>query len=92
MMWVIRKYLDRYRAWRRAREDYVIAQAMLLGADIHPYVSNNDARYHNAARGLPTIYYRAFAPVHGELGDVTVYGRTVYECAKRWLATQELTL
>lgn len=62
MMWIIRKYLDRYRAWRRAREDYVIAQAMLLGADIHPWISNNDARYHNAARGLPTIYYRALLP------------------------------
>ena len=87
-MWIIRKY----HAWRRAREDYVIAKAILLGADIHPYISNNDARYHNAARGLPTIYYRAFAPMRNGLGDVTVYGKTVYECAKRWLATQELTL
>lgn len=87
-MWIIRKY----HAWRRTREDYVIAKAILLGADIHPYISNNDARYHNAARGLPTIYYRAFAPTRSGLGDVTVYGKTVYECAKRWLDTQELTL
>ena len=96
MMWIIRKYLDRYRAWRRAREDYVIAQAMLLGANIQPYLSNNDARYHNAARWAwvryPPVYYRAFAPVHGEMGEVTVYGKTVYECAKKWMAVQELTL
>ena len=91
-MRIIRKYLDRYHAWRRAREDYVIAQAMLLGANIQPYLSNHDARYHNAARGLPSVYYRAFAPVHGEMGDVTVYGKTVYECAKKWMAVQELTL
>jgi len=89
-MWIIRKYLDRYHAWRRAREDYVIAQAMLLGANIQPYLSNNDARYHNAARGLPSVYYRAFAPVHGEMGEVTVYGKTVYECAKKFLSVQEI--
>ena len=65
---------------------------MLLGADIHPYLSNNDAFYAVRENRLPTVYYRAFAPVHGEMGDVTVYGKTVYECAKRWLATQELTL
>lgn len=92
MMWIIRKYLDRYRAWRRAREDYVIAQALLLGADIHPYISNNDVIYARREGRLPSIYYRAFAPVHGEMGDVTVYGKTVYECAKRWMAVQELTL
>jgi hypothetical protein len=56
MMWIIRKYLDRYRAWAS-----------------HDILSR-------------------VAPVHGEMGDVTVYGKTVYECAKRWLDTQELTL
>lgn len=45
MMWIIRKYLDRY---------------------------------------------RAFAPVHSEMGDVTVYGKTVYECAKKFLSVQEI--
>lgn len=91
-MRIIRKYLDRYHAWRRAREDYVIAQALLLGADIHPYISNNDIHYAMRYSRIPSVYYRAFAPVHGRVGEVTVYGKTVYECAKRWLATQELTL
>lgn len=91
-MRIIRKYLDRYHAWRRAREDYVIAQALLLGADIHPYISNNDIAYGMRDGRLPSVYYRAFAPVHGEMGDVTVYGKTVFACAKAWMRLQEATL
>lgn len=85
-MWPIEKY----RRWKRAREDYVIAQAVILGADIHPYLSNNDAFYAVRENRLPTVYYRAFAPVHSGLGEVTVYGKTVYECAKKWMKVQEI--
>lgn len=90
MIQIIQRYLDRYHTWRRAREDYVIAQAMLLGADIHPYISNNDIAYGMREGRIPSVYYRAFAPVHGEMGDVTVYGKTVYECAKKWMKIQEI--
>jgi len=90
MIQIIQRYLDRYHTWRRAREDYVIAQAVMLGANIHPYLSNNDAFYAVRENRLPTVYYRAFAPVHSEMGEVTVYGKTVYECAKKFLSVQEI--
>ena len=83
-MWLLAKY----RAWKTSRENYVIAQALLLGADIHPFISNNDARYYNAMRKEPCVMYRAHAPVHGGMGEVTVYGKTVYECAKKFLSVQ----
>ena len=81
-MWII----DKYRRWKRSREDYVIAQAVILGADIHTVVWHVETRH-----GLQSqTRYRAYAPVHGEMGDVTVYGKTVYECAKKWMKVQEI--
>ena len=85
-MWLVKKY----HAWKTSRENYVIAQALLLGADIHPFVSNTDAMYAKREGRMPYVMYRAHAPVHGGMGEVTVYGKTVFACAKAWMRLQEV--
>lgn len=83
------KLLETYRAWRVSREELVITKAVLLGADIHPFISSNDARY-GVIHDRP-LRYRVYVPIHGGMGELTIYHRTVYGCAKKFLALQELT-
>lgn len=93
------KLLERFKAWRVQRQETVIAKATLLGmkTEYHdftrrPVSSRTILAIHQsrAGFGLDGVYL-AYAPVHGGAGEVPVTGRTLYQCAKRWMKTQELT-
>lgn len=83
------KLLEKYRAWRKRRQDEVIAKAVLLGLEIE-HIPSGWIRVRPDLAKLQLEHYRAGAPVHGSMGSVSVYGRTPYQVAKRYLKMQEL--
>lgn len=84
---------ERLKAWRLRRQETVIAKATLLGmkAEYHEFTPHTWDTYRQRRwLGLPAVYL-AYAPVHGGAGEVAAVGKTLYQCAKRWMKLQELT-